>query len=236
MKLIVTRPAEDAGPLTAKLEGLGHRVIVLPLLTIVPRSSVAIPPLPWQAVVVTSANGVRAFAGDDRLKSVRILTVGPQSLSAVRAAGFAKCEAHGGDVDGLATFVAEHLRPDDGPILYLSGSETTGDLAGRLKSAGFNCHRAVVYDAVAATMPGPAEAQLRAREVDAVLLYSPRSARIWCDIMGRAGLMEAAARPAYLCLSENVAAQLPVGWRSLVAISPDEAAMLALLEHFAATL
>jgi len=88
MRVAVTRPEEDAGPLTAKLEALGHTVVMAPLLEIRPRDGVTIPALPWQAIAVTSANGIRALPAHHQLTSFRTLTVGPQSLKAARAAGF----------------------------------------------------------------------------------------------------------------------------------------------------
>lgn len=230
MNIIVTRPEEDCSPLKAKLEALGHGVILMPLLRIVPRKPVFIRKLAYQAIVATSANGIRALTGHENLKSIRMLTVGPQSKKAAQDAGFTKVEAHGGDLNGLVAHIARTLKPADGPLLYLSGNETAGDLEGQLKTAGFDCWRSIVYDAVQAKDAGPAESALRARTADAVLLYSPRSARIWCKIMWDTGLIEEAASAHYFCLSKNVAATLPKTWSSTVAKSPDEAAMLALLE------
>ena len=233
MHVLVTRPQEDAEALAAKLETLGHRVSCFPLLAIVPRKTAGIPDRDWQAVLATSANGLRALAGHDRVKSLRTLTVGPHSLAAARLAGYSWVEAHGGDVAGLAAHIAANLKPADGPLLYLSGAETSGDLEGRLTALGFDCHRAIVYDAVPARDPSALAALLP--NTDAVTLYSPRSARIWCSLVATGGLLAAAARPTYLCLSMNVAKILPESWRAKVAISPDEAAMLALLEQISRT-
>lgn len=228
MRVAVTRPEEDAGPLKAKLEAQGHEVVMAPLLSIARRDGVVIPQRNWQAIAVTSANGIRALPVAHGLTSFRTLTVGPQSLKAARAAGF-EAEAHGGDVNGLAAFIRASLDPKGGPILYLSGAETAGDLEGQLAAAGFDCHRAVLYDAAPARRLGDAEDALRAGEIDAVLLYSPRSARIWRTLVEDAGLLQAAARVRNFCLSRNVASVLPEGWVKDIPETPDEQAMLALL-------
>lgn len=230
MNIIVTRPEADGKLLKPKLEAMGHSVILMPLLHIVPRERVFVPKLPYQAVIATSANGVRALRGHEELKSIRVLTVGPQSLEAAEVAGFARAEAHGGDLNGLVAHIRNALHPAAGPLLYLSGNETAGNLEGQLTEAGFQCRRSIVYDAVQAKEAGPAEAALRERTADAVLLYSPRSARIWCKIMWDAGLAEHAAEAYYYCLSRNVAEILPRAWPRSVAKSPDEGALLALLE------
>ena len=234
MRIAVTRPAEDLGPLQAKLEAMGHEVIAAPLMAIAPRDGIAIPDRPWQAIVATSANGIRALPDPGRLLTIRTLTVGPQSLKAARAAGF-PAEAHGGDVDGLARFITAHLDPAAGPILYLSGAETAGDLAALLKEAGFDCHRVILYDAVPASSLGPVEPALRDHRLDAVLLYSPRTARIWLRLVDEAGLAEQAKLVRHFCLSSNVARVLPAHWPNSVAERPDEAAMLGMLEETART-
>lgn len=235
MLIAVTRPEEDAGPLTAKLTAVGHEVVMAPLLTIRPRAGVTIPARPWQAIAATSANGIRALPAGHALKPIRTLTVGPQSLKAAEAAGLA-AEAHGGDVHGLAAFIRQHLDPGAGPILYLSGAETAGDLEAQLTACGFDCVRVVLYDAAASASLGAVEHALRDGRLDAVLLYSPRSARIWRGLVEAAGLGAAAAPLCHLCLSRNVAAALPEGWNSAVSASPDEAAILRLLEQSGRTL
>lgn len=235
MLIAVTRPKEDAAPLKAKLEALGHAAVLTPLLAIRPRPGVAIPDLAWQAVAATSANGIRALPEDHRLRSFRMLTVGPQSLKAARAAGFA-AEAQGGDVDGLAALIRAELDPAGGPILYLSGAETAGDLEAQLIAAGFACHRAVLYDAVAADDLGASGKALRDGSLDGVLLYSPRTARIWRRLVEASDWREQAMHAVHFCLSPNVAAVLPESWPRSVAARPDEAAMLALLDQRTRTL
>lgn len=235
MRIAVTRPGEDAGALRHKLEASGHQVTLTPLLAIQPRAGVVIPDLPWQAIAATSANGIRALPPAHGLTRFPMLSVGPQSLKAAQAAGFA-AEAHGGDVKGLAAFIRGHLDPAAGPILYLSGAETAGDLEAQLQASGFNCHRVVLYDAVPAADLGAAGEALRRRELDGVLLYSPRTARIWRELIEKAGLQSQAARIRHFCLSRNVAAVLPETWRCEVAEQPEEGAMLALLEQSRRTL
>ena len=231
MRLLVTRPPEDAHRLKDRLEALGHAVTLAPLLAIVPRRDAAIPEGAWQAVAATSANAFRALPPGHGLASLLTLTVGPQSLAAARAAGFSLAEAHGGDVAGLAAHMRGRLDPGAGPILYLSGAATSGDLEGELTRAGFACRRLVLYDAAPAASLGEAEALLRDNRFDAVMLYSPRTARIWRSLAERHGLDPQAAGLLHLCLSDNVAAVLPSSWRRVVARTPDEEAMLALLEQ-----
>lgn len=227
MRLIITRPEEDALPLKAKLETRGHAAIMAPLLKIVPRSQAFVPPLAYQLVCITSANAFRFLQVEDRLKSIPLLAVGPQSLAIAREIGFKFSEAHGGDVQGLAAHAAAAFDPKKGPVLYLSGAKTSADLQALLMASGFAVEKVVTYDALVQT-PDDIEGALKGAE--GVLLYSPRTAHLWCKLMVSSGLEREAAAPIYYCLSDNVAKALPGSWKRRVAEMPDEAAMLALLD------
>jgi uroporphyrinogen-III synthase len=221
LRIAITRPAEDAVGLRARLEALGHQTILAPLLTIIPLSGVTIPDAPWQAIAITSANAVRAApaAMRERLHTLPMLTVGPQSAQAARQAGFTDIQEAGGDAAGLAQHIAASRDPGRGPILYLSGREQAADFAGVLGKCGFAVTRAVLYDAMPAKILPP-----DIRESEAVVLYSPRTARIWVELGGRAALDLAAVR--HFCLSANVAAILPAGSSIIVAARPTESAMI----------
>lgn len=227
MKLILTRPVKDAEPLAAKLRALGHESVILPLLDIVPRPGISIPGLPWQAVCITSANGLANAEAIAGLRHVPVLCVGPQSAAAAERAGFTNVRAEGGDVDGLAAYIAAHVKQKDGPILYLSGAATSGDLEGRLRTAGFAVERIVTYDAVQTT---PDDLARAVTDADAVLLYSPRTAKLWVEQVEKAGAAQHMAAMVHLCLSPAVARALPEAWPRHIANAPDEAAMLAALQ------
>ena len=226
MKLIITRPQIDAAPLAAKLKALGHTAVIAPVLDIVPRLDVVIPHLPYQAICLTSANGLRCLAVDLDQR-IPVYTVGDQSASVARSRGFLNVEAEGGDVDGLVRHITSKLKPTDGPLLYLSGAETSGDLEGQLTKLGFAVTRVVTYHARARALDQYAAA---IQSSDAVMLYSPRTAKLWFGEIERLKLVKAAESLRYLCLSQQVANALPQNWHKSVAKSPIEKSLLALLD------
>jgi uroporphyrinogen-III synthase len=237
MRLIVTRPEEDGRPLAERLEAMGHEVILAPLLSIRPRHPLAVPERPYQAVLITSANGARAVAeaeGMARLKKARAFAIGPASSMAAYDAGFLSVFEAEGDVAALARSVRELLIPEAGPLLYVSGAVTAGDLEGSLEAAGFDVDRVIAYDAMpAGTLPHDSSAALREARADGVLLFSPRTAAIWAELVSAAGLEQAAHRLVHYCLSRNVAKTLVQSWgRKLdlrVASWPEEDALLDLI-------
>lgn len=225
MRLLVTRPLEDAGTLERRLEALGHQVILSPLLSIAPRVDIVIPAEPYQAIALTSANAIRCLESSKHLDGLRhlpVLAVGPQSAAAARQAGFENITEAGGDGIGLARHIIGALDPKAGPVLYLSGLDTASDFTGLLERGGLSTRRVIVYEAKPATTLAP-----EAASAEGVLLYSPRSARIWLDLAKRQSIP--ADVMVHYCLSANIAAILPDAFATRVAARPVEDALLEII-------
>jgi uroporphyrinogen-III synthase len=224
MKLIVTRPQPDASLLAAKLLKLGHDCTVMPLLEIVPRKTIAVPDVPFQAICLTSANGIIVLPA---LRNTPVFAVGPQSAAAASAAGYTHVSHHGGDVDGLALSLSGILKAEEGPLLYLSGATVSGDLEGKLSAYGFDVRRIVTYDAIA--LPPRHLGDVLAHH-DGVLLYSPRTAKLWANAVESSHPAPHMQHITHYCLSANVAKALPQSWSTRIAESPTESALLAMFD------
>jgi uroporphyrinogen-III synthase len=227
MRIILTRPLEDAAPLADKLRKLGHVPIVTPLLKIEARQNISVPCKQYQAICLTSANAIRVMGSIDAIENIPVFAVGQQSEKMANDKGFVQVSAHGGDVIGLHRFLIGHLKPEDGPLLYLSGSETSGDMQGRLQDSGFDVDRIITYDAVKSSL---SEFKTEIESAEAVLLYSPRTAKLWATEIETLKLTHVACRIKHICLSANVAANLPQSWPRAIAAAPTESALLALLD------
>jgi uroporphyrinogen-III synthase len=231
MRLLLTRPAGDAKTTARHLARRGHSVIAAPLLTIRDRPGGPVSLNAVQAILVTSANGIRALARRIAARDMLVLAVGAQSAAAARAEGFATVEHAGGDAAALADLAIRRLRPGRGTLLHAAGAETRGALAETLVAAGFTVHTEVLYDAVAAhALPRVAREALAAQALDGVLLYSPRSAAIFASLV--ADMPQSCESLAAYCISVATARPLqPLPFRAVhVASHPDEDALLALLD------
>ena len=207
---------------------LANRVVMAPLLEIVPRARVALAHAAYQAIAVTSANGPRCLGIEVVQKldlKTPVFAVGTQSCVAAKALGFHHVTAVGGDVDGMLAHLRATLKPADGVILYLSGAETSGDLEGQLHAAGFGVDRVISYDAKALRLDDKREALA---SCDGVLLYSPRTAKLWQAETARLDLDISAK--IHFCLSSRVAQALPPNTHISIASAPQDAALLALLD------
>lgn len=234
MRVLITRPREDAAALVATLAARGVDALVEPLIDIVPVADAKLDLSGVQAILLTSANGARALAALSAARTLPVLAVGDATARAARAAGFAAVESADGDVTDLARLAAARCDPDAGALCHIAGSAVAGDLAGRLSAAGFTMHRQALYEAQTHDSLSPAAtAALRDGGLDAVLFFSPRTAATFVTLVTR-GVDPLAARCGALvafCLSAAVAtAAAGVKWRAIhVASAPTQAALVARL-------
>lgn len=226
--VILTRPLDQSLRFGAALEGrfgAAVRVIISPLmrLAFVPCK---IAQRDYQAVVFTSEAAVDAtgqMARDVLPKTA--LCVGARTAVAASAAGFTTTSANG-DVEALQRLIL--TMQIKGPLLYLHGRDTTGDLAKRLSSAGIETVSVMVYDQVAQPFSPEAEGMLRFPGPVIVPLFSPRSAVLLATALPADGQ----ATLAIAALSGAVAEKAPdKGARLLrVAETPNADAMLDAVE------
>ena len=232
MRYLVTRPRDDAEAFAKTLRARGHGTIVAPVMEVHIIAGVPIALEGVQAVLATSANGLRALAAGTERRDLTIYTVGPQTAEASRAAGFTMVISAEGDSTALVETVAREADPAKGALLHAAGAETAGRLQHALQARGFRVETAVLYEAVpVAKLPAEAEEALRDGTVDGVFLFSPRSARIFATLVGDAGLAAQCAKLIACCISAATAEALnPLSFaRVAVAGSPNQDAILDLV-------
>ena len=83
MRIIVTRPREQAAALVERLEELGHEVAVCPLIAIEPTGPDEIDLSGYDWVIVTSANGARELARRMRGRPARTAAIGSATAAAL---------------------------------------------------------------------------------------------------------------------------------------------------------
>lgn len=233
---LLTRPREEAGALVEALSTRGIGALVEPMMEIHFRERT--PDLAGsQALLCTSANGVRALARASRERGLPLLAVGDATAARARALGFTAVESAGGDSRDLARLAADRLQPDRGRLVHVCGSEVAGDLAGELRDRGFAVERCVLYEArPAAALSAAAISALTASEIDFALFFSPRTAAIFARLAKAAGVARACETMVALSISAAADTALAeLAWRGLrIAERPDQAALLDLLDRLLA--
>ena len=232
MRILITRPIDDARPLADALQERGIEVLIEPLLEIRHLEDAEIDLQGVQALLFTSANGVRAFAALCPRRDLKAFTVGDGSAEAARQAGFANVEGAKGDVEALAALVVDRVKAEDGILFHAAGTVTAGDLKARLEGLGYQVRRAQLYEAkVATALSTETRANLTLGGIDAVLLFSPRTASTFAQLWRAAG-SPSLTRIHALCLSAAVAREIGnLGWAGVeIADRPDLPSMLALVD------
>lgn len=237
MLMLVTRPEPDGQATLERLAALDIKALAAPLMT--RQNLVArLPPAEgFAGIAVSSANTLRALAEMDALDPLLekpLFAVGDRTAHEARQLGFTAISTADGTLASLVTTIA--LARLTGPVLYPAGRHQSGDLAHALAPHGLMVVTVPVYEMVAQPSLGDEiAAALAKRRFGGVLVYSRRTAEIFCSLAGP--LLPAAHRRILpmLCLSENIAAPLLENQfsRVLLADHPSEEAMMALALAFA---
>jgi uroporphyrinogen-III synthase len=233
MRVLVTRPLEDAIDTAAELAVRGHEAVVAPLLEIRFRERATIPSDGAQAILATSSNGVRAISRVCGRRDLPVFAVGARTAAIAANLGYADVRSANGDARALEEAVSLWAEPKRGALLHPTASARPGKLAIDLTGKGFEVRTIALYRAIHVNrLPAQAHDAMRGRLLDALLLFSPRTAQTFAACVGAAHLAEECAYLDACCISEAAAEPLgalrfrDIRWAS----RPDQASLLALLD------
>ena len=178
----VTRPEPQASGTAARLTERGYTALLAPLLEAVPADG------PGSAdgigaLALTSRTAALILAAHPQFHAIPVFAVGTATAREARRAGFTKVADAAGTVDDLVA----RLGDAPGPVVHMAGLQHTGDLVERLVASGRDASRRIVYAMAPRPLP-PAE------RVDAVLLFSPRTARVFAEAGTGRALVDRAPR------------------------------------------
>lgn len=234
MRVLVTRPLNDARRTAQELSERGHEALIAPLLEIRISADAKVALDGVQAILATSANGIRALAKLNRQRDVPVLAVGAWTALTARSEGYREVLDAAGDAKSLGTLVINRLRADAGDLLHAAGSNAQLELQNALQSTGFVIRSPVLYEAAERrTLPAEAGEALRSGSIDAVLAFSPRSAAAFANCTRNARLTWACRRLIACCISQVAAEPLrQMDFASIrIAAHPDHDTLLALLDE-----
>jgi uroporphyrinogen-III synthase len=239
MAVLVTRPQGDGEATADSLRSRGLEVLLAPMLRFealpLPEEDAA----RYDAVIVTSANALRAVApqlAGHALLRLPLFAVGEHTAAAAREAGFDEVLSANGDATALRDLVRARRKAKKlkkaATLLYLAGADLARDLAGELAEAGLTVATRTTYRmSPVAGLPRRVCDAFLAGQVEAVLHYSRRSARAFLDAARAEGLEISALALPHCCISAGVAGVLRDAGATQVitAASPDENALFEAL-------
>ena len=234
LQALVTRPREEAEALAAALAKRGVEAVIEPLMQIHFHADEPVDLTNVQAVLCTSANGVRALARASGERHVPLFAVGDATAAQARIAGFSMVKSAAGNADDLVRLAAQRLDPQQGRLLHVAANVVAGSLAAALSKRGFAVERRVLYEARPLTQLSPPTVRgLRNGTIDFAMFFSPRTAAVFVTLAAMAGVAECCGTIAALSISPAADAALAViEWRDRrVAERPNQSALLSLLDH-----
>jgi uroporphyrinogen-III synthase len=241
MAILVTRPQPDNATTVAALRAKGFEVLPAPMLRFEPVAFQDDSDASYGAVIVTSANALRAVAGQaalSRFKQLPLFAVGEHTAQAARETGFRSVISADGDAGALRDLMVASVRAKilkkGTTLLYLAGADLARDLAGELGERGFNVVTQTTYRmAPIVSLPRDVCAAFAASRVEAVLHYSRRSARAFLDAARAGGVEISALAIPQCCLSDSIASIVRDAGATqvMVARAPDEKALFESLDR-----
>ena len=241
MAVLLTRPHPDNEDSGARLRARGIEVLLAPMLRFEPVALFDDPKVQYDAVIVTSANALRAIEpqlAQRGLLKLPLFSAGEHSASTARRMGFRNVIPADGDAAALRDRVLKSVRAKELPkksrLLYLAGADLSRDLAGELGAHGLDVIPLTTYRMIAlSTLPREVCEAFAASRVEAVLHYSRRSAAAFLEAVRREGIEISALAVPQCAISGNVASVLHEAGalRVNVAASADENALFEALDR-----
>ncbi len=223
MRVLVTRPIEDADRTSDALRAAGHGALIAPLFRIV-RLPHEMPPS-GDAIVATSANAIRQADLAPVPRDRPVYAVGRATAAEARRAGFSDVRSAEGDAIDLAALLAAGPHRN---LVYLAGRPRR-DAALHALGGAFEVTVIETYETRAVdVLPAAVAEGLRQETIDVVLHFSPRAAEVFAALVRAADLAAAAARILHVFIS--AAAEIDTFPRRRVADRPNLAAMIAALD------
>jgi uroporphyrinogen-III synthase len=216
MAVLVTRPHPDDEATAGALRARGFEVLQAPMLRFEPVPCHDDADERYGAIIVTSANALRAIAphlADSRLLKLPLFAVGEHTASAARDAEFGEVLTAEGDAAALRDLVLASVKTKQlkkgATLLYLAGADLARDLAGELGEKGFTVVTHTTYRMIpASSLPREICDAFVANRIEAVLHYSRRSARAFLDAARSGGVEISALALPQCCISSAVASIL----------------------------
>jgi len=213
MRLLITRPPHENDALAQILSDLGHDILQEPLLSTTYLPQTKIETENPQAIIVTSANGARAFATHveaDRFKNTPVFAVGQATADALDQFNVVHVGDHG--VAAVEKAIRRQLEPDAGPLLYVRGVHVAGNLADDLAGFGYKVDQVILYEMIEKeNFSSPTIKAFQDATIEGVLLFSPRTAEVFSKLVRKANLVEDMAGVTFYCLSRNVSDSIELG-------------------------
>lgn len=225
MNILITRPLMDAEDLMEKLFTLGHRIIHLPTLKILPSNIDPINPNEFDAFIFTSANAIRNLKLNSTNKNLHCFCVGSLTEKIARQAGFKNTSSAGGTVNALKNLIMISDKINiNSKLAYFCGDYIAYNLDSELKKEGIKVKKIInYYSELILDLNNENKKLIELYPPDLIYIYSSRSAESFVAIVKNYSLGPLMTQSIVMCISEKVASIFKSqGWKKIEIFTPGD--------------
>lgn len=228
MRLLLTRPQEDSEKLAQQLRKHGIDSIISPVLEIKYLDQSLKQVTSTDAIFISSRHAIAQ--ADETIKHVPLYTVGESTANFARQQGFSDVRMAGGTLAEAAAGLKNNT--DIQSLLYLRGRDISESLIALLPHITVN--ERITYQASAVNSMKPeAFTALKEKNVQGVIFYSARTARIFAQMATESEIKSLLVPLFAFCLSEQIRGSLTKDlWRDvIVAEQPDSDSLIKCIKE-----
>jgi uroporphyrinogen-III synthase len=215
----------DAEDLMEKLFTLGHRIIHLPTLKILPSNIDPINPNEFDAFIFTSANAIRNLKLNSTNKNLHCFCVGSLTEKIARQAGFKNTSSAGGTVNALKNLIMISDKINiNSKLAYFCGDYIAYNLDSELKKEGIKVKKIINYHSeLILDLNNENKKLIELYPPDLIYIYSSRSAESFVAIVKNYSLGPLMTQSTVMCISEKVASIFKSqGWKKIEIFTPGD--------------
>ena len=225
MNILITRPLIDCEDLMGKFFSLGHKIIHVPTLKILPVINQPLDLKSYDALIFTSANAIRNLKTINADRNKLCFCVGSITEKIARKAGYQNTLSAGGTVNALKNIIINsNFINENSKIAYFCGEFISYDLDSELKKDGINVEKIINYTSEKITdLNSENKKILKNHPPDIIFVYSARSAQSFIDIIKNNELDPLMTGSKVMCISEKVASIFKSkGWKKIATFNPGD--------------
>lgn len=225
--ILVTRPDRSAIKTANKLNSLGYKTLILPLLKIY-HSYCCVKDHDYAAVIISSQNALHSINKNKWIKSKKIYVVGKSTETLLKNYGCKDVLFSDKGAKELSEIIIDNTKPYS-KLLYLRGKQIAYDLEQCIKQNNLYIDSSIVYKSIARRYIRQKLLKMIRSTVDIILFYSPRSAQIFSQLSKKYALNLSNKR--VVCISEAVASKVQdLNWKKTsIAKMPNQDSILSAL-------
>ena len=225
MNILITRPLIDAEDLMGKLFSLGHKIIHIPTLKILPSVTEPIDGDQYDAFIFTSANALRNLNDISQDKEKLCFCVGAITEKIARLKGYNNTISAGGTVNALKNIIINSTKINEkSRVAYFCGDTISYELDLELKREGIKVNKIINYSSEKITDLNEENNKIiTSHPPDIIFVYSTRSAVSFVEIVKKYSLYPLMTGSKVMCISKKVADIFSSNnWKKIKVFSPGD--------------